>query len=365
MTGLTDAMGQVLFSRLELIQLLTELSTDEEPLLDYTTFWVIQESTSADYFLNPTPQSVTFTPDDREVTYDVVIPNESTAMPYLSLQNGGYKIQPNRAVIFQDVLSTNGKISYDAQKGLVRLHCTGLYVVMWTFSVQSGLSADKSNFAIQLFGDNIVGSNTFMPAQTQGYALINATTPNQTFALVNASTRSVTLSSKVQVNATLTVMKLANLPVPRQPLSSLQLQLGTDTILVPNTFLRFDEVVVASSAPTELDYNPFTGEFHLGRGIFLIKWEFPLLATGKDDVSTLLLKSTQAIEHTWVAYATLPSLLIAGSALVVNHQPAETLHFTLPPDSGALSLSAHANVTITQIQRFGANVSCLEPCGEC
>ena len=355
----TNEFGQAVFTGLILKQDLASLTINQEPIFMETIYWVIQRSPADGYFLNSEPVPVVFSGEDRTATLAVQIKNESKELPLIKLEGEEGKVLPGQPVLFRRVISENGKILYNRTDGTITLNCTGFYFVNWFVAPQCGLSRDRNNFALVTRKGPYTAGSHFAESQTKGVAIIEASDPKETIKLVNVSNGSVTLSKKAQVNAAITIMKMADIPQPVIPMGGIQVQLGNNEVeLSAGQPLIFRNIIVPSVSTAKVDYDPVTGYFSIGRGVFLVKWEFPVMGTDLHTTASIHLKAT-TIENTWVSYSPLPKSILDGSALVVNYQPMERLQFCLSENSDDICFNRHSNVFVAQVHDFPILTSCL------
>ena len=359
-TAVTDELGQVIFTGLALNQLLPAADTSSEPELLETTFWVMEWQPAPGYALDPLPVAAVFADPGRRDQEELLLLRESLAPAALSVSGGNPKVLPGEALLFDEISSENGKISYDGDTGEITFTCEGIYYITWFVAAQTGLSADRNNFALQKRDGQTIGSSHFIGSQTRGFAIVEALLPGETVKLINVSSRSVTLSKKTLVKSDLTILKVGDIPAaPEPPLGGLQLCLGSDPLhWEQGQGLIFTQLVGVPLNTAKVDYDPSTGRFYLGPGIFLFKWSFSLHATDYLPAIRLHLRST-VVENTWTSYYPLPLGILEGSALVVSHQPLEILYFTSDEGNDTFLLDGLSQVTVTQIHHFPPAKSCL------
>jgi len=349
MMATTDTFGEVLFDGLGFKQDLSVLTIDEEPVLLDTTYWLIEENQATGYYMNGIPKRVNFLNPNRHSSEIEFLYNESMAAPILSLISHSKRVESKEVVLFDEIVDANGKIIYDFSTGIIHLNCDGLYYVTWNVAPQTTLATDKLNFSIFADDKPIIGSANFITDHVRGFALIEAKVPGVEIELINVSDSAISLSRKTFVTSSLTIMKISEInPVKKTDFGRLFLEVGYEKNVFGSDIIVFENILLPTTNPSLIDYDIDTGEIEISPGVYLVKWDFPILGTDALPHVTVKLQSTQ-IEQTWNSYIPLPLGTLSGSAIIVNYLPKEQLKFVVDEDIVELLIGAHSNVTITQV----------------
>lgn len=116
-------------------------------------------------------------------------------------------VSSNGTVIFDNILLSEGNITYDSSTGIVTINETGLYKIDWWVAIQSSPSVTGAQFSlVSSQGDNVIGNSPLKTDEVVGIAVINAESVPLEIQIKN-NTAVVYLASNLPVKASITIVK--------------------------------------------------------------------------------------------------------------------------------------------------------------
>ena len=99
-------------------------------------------------------------------------------------------------VVFDNVLYSNGNISYNAASGLVTFQQAGRYIVNWWVATQTSVAPGVISFALSSSqGDNILGTSPIKTGEISGIGIIDVPIAGVTMSLTNQTGYDVTYTT--------------------------------------------------------------------------------------------------------------------------------------------------------------------------
>ncbi|EGO62851.1 hypothetical protein ALO_16202, partial [Acetonema longum DSM 6540] len=107
----------------------------------------------------------------------------------------GGTVAPDGNVIFENILSSFGPVSYEPITGVITINKTGRYLVNWWVVTQSSSGLIGISFAIVTSqGDEFLGGSPIKTAEFSGVALIQVDAAPITLRLASRTVNNVTYS---------------------------------------------------------------------------------------------------------------------------------------------------------------------------
>ena len=123
----------------------------------------------------------------------------------------------NNAIAFDNIIESEGDITYNSTTGVLTLSEIGKYTVYWWVATQSSQSNSGISFSlVSSQGDLIPGTSPIKNDEVVGFAVINVTTVPFTLTIQNTSASSVYLPTQVATKANLMLIKIPDEPVVSQ-----------------------------------------------------------------------------------------------------------------------------------------------------
>lgn len=131
-------------------------------------------------------------------------------MPNIALQIerlAAGTITAGAPVVFDNVVYTDGNISYNGATGVITFNEAGRYIVNWWLATQASAAAGVIFALSTSQGDFLEGNTPNRADEVVGVGIIDVVSPPVTMTLSNAAAGSVALASSLPVKATLMIVQ--------------------------------------------------------------------------------------------------------------------------------------------------------------
>ncbi|MGI6160556.1 MAG: hypothetical protein ACOYJD_00850 [Christensenellales bacterium] len=113
-------------------------------------------------------------------------------------------VAANGNVVFDNIVYSDGDISYNSLNGVITFNVPGRYIINWWVATQSSSSTIGSVFSLSSSqGDTIEGATPIKTGDTDGFGIVDVVSAPQTLSLINSSGALFYLSNTVPVKASL------------------------------------------------------------------------------------------------------------------------------------------------------------------
>lgn len=140
-------------------------------------------------------------------------------------------------VFFEDILSSEGAISYDNSTGTFIVGEAGSYVYMWSASSQSLVSKGGASFTVIMDSIHIEGSSPVKQGETTSFGILVVSNLPAAISLINSADQTVFFPPDTPVQVNFILQRLADDPITTTPY--MDLPLTAQQTLAENDFLAF------------------------------------------------------------------------------------------------------------------------------